>query len=117
MFARINHLAITSDNYATNARFDQGFQDRIVRKGEKTSRQIVDEGIKLVQGWHAAGRRFLRGIGRDSATARALEQYGTYKIENGQPDAGKDLLREALAIYARLGMRRGERVQERLLNV
>jgi hypothetical protein len=56
----------------------------------------------------------LRGIGHDAATARGLELYGRYKIENGEPDAGKDLLREALAIYARLGMRRGERVQAQL---
>ena len=63
------------------------------------------------------GLAVLRGIGHDAATARGLELYGRYKIENGEPDAGKDHLREALAIYARLGMRRGEKVQAQLQSV
>lgn len=60
------------------------------------------------------GLAVLRGIGNDAATARGLEVYGRYKIENGAQEAGTDLLREALVIYARLGMKRGEKVQAQL---
>jgi len=79
------------------------------------STELLGEGEEPpAEGYFRRGLAVLRGIGRDSATARALEQFGRYKIENGERDAGKDLLREALAIYARLGMRRGERVQQQL---
>lgn len=81
------------------------------------STDILSDGEAPAEGFFRRGLAVLRGIGRDSLVARALEQYGRYKIENGERDAGKDLLREALAIYSRLGMRRGEHVQEQLLHV
>ncbi len=77
--------------------------------------EIMDSpGEPPAETYFRRGLAVLRGIGHDAATARGLELYGRYKIENGEPDAGKDLLREALMIYARLGMRRGERVQAQL---
>jgi tetratricopeptide (TPR) repeat protein len=60
------------------------------------------------------GLDVLRAIGNDAQTARGLEVFGRYKIENGEQAAGTDLLREALAIYARLGLKRGEKVQAEL---
>lgn len=78
--------------------------------------QPVD-GEAPAEGYFRRGIAVLRAIGRDAVTARGLEEYARYKIENGERDAGIDLLREALAIYARLGMRRGERVQEQLHSV
>ncbi len=66
------------------------------------------------EGYFLRGLAVLRGIGNDAATARGLELFGRYKIENGGVESGTDLLREALAIYARLGMRRGEKVQAQL---
>jgi tetratricopeptide (TPR) repeat protein len=60
------------------------------------------------------GLAVLRGIGNDAATARGLELYGRYKLENGAQETGTDLLRESLVIYARLGMKRGEKVQAQL---
>lgn len=77
--------------------------------------EIMDNpGESGAESYLRRGLAVLRGIGHDAATARALEQYGRWKIENGQIDAGKDLLREALAIYARLGLPRGEQVQRDL---
>ncbi|MEZ4402119.1 MAG: tetratricopeptide repeat protein [Kofleriaceae bacterium] len=75
---------------------------------------VTAAGEPPAEGYFRRGLAVLRGIGHDSGTAKGLELYGRYKIENGQPDAGKDLMREALAIYARLGMRRGEKVQAAL---
>ena len=80
--------------------------------------EIMDSpGEPPAEAYFRRGLAVLRGIGHDAATARALELYGRYKIENGEPDVGKDHLREALAIYARLGLRRGERVQQQLQSV
>jgi tetratricopeptide (TPR) repeat protein len=77
--------------------------------------EIMDSpGEPAAETFFRRGLAVLRGIGHDSATAKALEQYGRYKIENGERDVGKDLLREALAIYARLGLPRGEKVQRDL---
>jgi tetratricopeptide (TPR) repeat protein len=66
------------------------------------------------EGYFRRGLDVLRGIGNDPATARGLEMFGRYKIENGAVESGTDLLREALAIYARLGLKRGEKVQAQL---
>ncbi len=69
------------------------------------------------EGYFRRGVEVLRGIGNDAQVARGLEQYGRFKIENGAAAAGTDLLREALAIYARLGLRRGEQVEAQLRTV
>ena len=66
------------------------------------------------EGFFRRGLAVLRDIGNDAATARGLELFGKYKIENGETAVGTDLLREALAIYARLGLKRGEKVQAQL---
>lgn len=60
------------------------------------------------------GVRLLRELGHESELARGLEQYGRYKLERGDLRAGKDLLREALLLFSKLDMKRGEEV-ERLL--
>jgi hypothetical protein len=54
----------------------------------------------------------LRQIGNDAELAKALEAHGRFLIESHDFGGGKDLLREALAIYARLGMRRGAEVEK-----
>lgn len=69
------------------------------------------------EGYFRRGVEVLRGIGNDAQVARGLELYGRFKIENGAAAAGTDLLREALAIYARLGLRRGEQVEAQLRTV
>ncbi len=58
------------------------------------------------------GVELLRKIGNESELARGLEQYGRYKIERGEIGAGKDLLREALLIFSRLGMPHGQEVEK-----
>ena len=54
----------------------------------------------------------LRQIGNDAELAKALEAHGRFMIESHDYGGGKDLLREALAIYARLGMKRGADVEK-----
>jgi tetratricopeptide (TPR) repeat protein len=66
------------------------------------------------EGYFRRGLAVLKAIGNDAQTARGLEMFGLYKIENGLHAQGTDLLREALAIYARLGLKRGEKVQAQL---
>jgi tetratricopeptide (TPR) repeat protein len=63
------------------------------------------------------GLELLREIGNESEVAKGLEQYGRYKIEQGQFGAGKDLLREALVIFTRLGMSRAREVEKVLAAV
>jgi len=80
--------------------------------------EIMDSpGEPEAETYFRRGLAVLRGIGNDAATARGLEMYAQYKLENGAIDEGKDLLREALVIYTRLGMKRGEKVQEQLQSV
>jgi tetratricopeptide (TPR) repeat protein len=58
-----------------------------------------------------------RQLGNDGALARALEAYGRFKIESGNYGEGKDLLREALMMFTRLGMKRGADVEKVLASV
>ncbi len=77
--------------------------------------EIMDEPTEPpAEGYFRRGLAVLRDIGNDAATARGLELFGRYKIENGAIEHGTDMLREALAIYARLGLKRGEKVQAEL---
>lgn len=48
----------------------------------------------------------LRAIGNDAALGKALLAYGRYKAETGQLAAGKDMLRDAIAVFAKLGLAR-----------
>ena len=73
-----------------------------------------DDGDPPAEQYFKRGLDVLREIGNDRGLARGLEQYGRYKVESGEPEAGRDLLREALAIYARLGTRRADAVQAQL---
>jgi tetratricopeptide (TPR) repeat protein len=59
----------------------------------------------------------LREIGNEAELARGLEQYGRYKIEQAAIAAGKDLLREALVIFSKLGMGRAAEVEKILASV
>ena len=54
--------------------------------------------------YFARGIDLLRALGNESELARGLERFGRYKIESGELPAGRDLLREAVGIFQRLGM-------------
>ena len=73
-----------------------------------------DDSAPAAEQYFQRGLDVLREIGNDRGVARGLEQHGRYKIDSGDPEAGRDLLREALAIYARLGTRRADAVQAAL---
>ncbi|HTJ43244.1 MAG TPA: tetratricopeptide repeat protein [Kofleriaceae bacterium] len=53
----------------------------------------------------------LRAIGNDAELAKALEAFGKFKIESHDYGGGKDLLREALVTFTRLGMKRAQDVE------
>jgi tetratricopeptide (TPR) repeat protein len=48
----------------------------------------------------------LRAIGNETALAKAQFAFGRYKAETGAISEGKDMLRDALAMFARLGLDR-----------
>jgi tetratricopeptide (TPR) repeat protein len=59
----------------------------------------------------------LRSIGNDAEYAKGLEAYARFLIENGRTLPGKDMLRDALAVFTRLGMKRAEDVELLLQSV
>lgn len=80
------------------------------------SRDDVD-GRPVAEQYFQRGLEVLREIGNDRGVARGLEQYARYKVESGDPEAGRDLLREALILYTRLGTRRADAVQAQLASL
>ncbi len=67
--------------------------------------------------YYQQGLELLRAIGNDAEHAKGLEAYGRFLIENGKTLAGKDQLREALAVFTRLGLRRAADVERVLSSV
>jgi tetratricopeptide (TPR) repeat protein len=57
----------------------------------------------------------LRAIGNDAALGKALAAFGRYKAETGDLGAGKDMLRDAIALFSRLGLARPAGDAEKLL--
>jgi len=57
----------------------------------------------------------LRAIGNEAQLGKALFAFGRYKAETGALAAGKDMLRDALAVFAKLGLRRSAGDAEKLL--
>ena len=57
----------------------------------------------------------LRAIGNQAQLGKALFAFGRYKAETGALAAGKDMLRDALAVFAKLGLRRSAGDAEKLL--
>jgi tetratricopeptide (TPR) repeat protein len=57
----------------------------------------------------------LRAIGNEAALGKALFAFGRYKAEMGSLGEGKDMLRDAIALFARLGLARPAGDAEKLL--
>jgi tetratricopeptide (TPR) repeat protein len=57
----------------------------------------------------------LKAIGNDAELGRALFAFGRYKAETGAIAAGKDMLRDAIALFAKLGLQRPAGDVEKLL--
>lgn len=57
----------------------------------------------------------LREIGNEAALGKALFAFGRYKAEMGSLAEGKDLLRDAIALFARLGLGRPAEDAQKLL--
>ena len=57
----------------------------------------------------------LRSIGNEAELGRALFAFGRYKAETGAIAAGKDMLRDAITLFAKLGLQRPHDDVEKLL--
>ena len=57
----------------------------------------------------------LANIGNDAALAKALFVFGRYKAETGEQAEAKDMLRDALMMFSKLGLERPSSEIERLL--
>ena len=57
----------------------------------------------------------LRSIGNDAALGKALFAFGRYKAETGAVAIGQDMLRDALAVFTKLGLKRPAADVESLL--
>ena len=64
---------------------------------------------------YAKAIEVLKAIGNDAALGKALFAFGRYKAEMGSLGDGKDMLRDAIALFSRLGLARPAGDAEKLL--
>jgi len=89
--------------------------------GDVLSASIHDEEVTDVGALPPAAMAFssaievLETIGNESVLARALFVFGRYKAEMGDHAAAKDMLRDALMMFSKLGLERPSSEVERLL--
>jgi tetratricopeptide (TPR) repeat protein len=89
--------------------------------GEVLSASIHDEEVTDVGALPPAEMAFssaievLSTIGNDSVLAKALFVFGRYKAEMGDHAEAKDMLRDALMMFSKLGLERPSSEVERLL--
>lgn len=57
----------------------------------------------------------LRSINKEAALGRALLAFGRYRIESGELGEGKDMVRDALTLFSKLGLARPTAEAEKLL--
>jgi tetratricopeptide (TPR) repeat protein len=57
----------------------------------------------------------VRSIGNEAALGKALFAFGRYKAEVGDISDGKDMLRDAIMVFAKLGLQRPANEAEKLL--
>jgi len=74
-------------------------------------------GLSPTESHYQVAVDMLRAIGNDAELGKALEAYGRYMIECGRVGDGKDMLREALIVFTRLGLPRGAEVEKILQSV
>ena len=85
---------------------------------EKTLERVPPPGQPPVaDSYFARGVELLRQIGNESELARGLERYGRYKIDHGDTPGGVQLLREALSLFSKLGMKEQRELEKVLAAV
>ena len=57
----------------------------------------------------------LRGINNEAELGKALLAFGRYKIESGELAEGKDMIRDAIMLFSKLGLARPAADAEKLL--
>ena len=89
--------------------------------GDVLSTSLYDtsqsQGGLVVDAAHAYAQAIdvLRTIGNEAGLGKALFAFGRYKAETGDVADGKDLLRDAIAVFAKLGLARPATDAEKLL--
>jgi tetratricopeptide (TPR) repeat protein/MoxR-like ATPase len=74
---------------------------------------LNEDGVEITsEEFFKRGVELFRQLGNDSELAKGLERFGRYKLERGDVAGGRELLREAQAIFSRLGMKAGEAVKK-----
>jgi Tetratricopeptide repeat len=79
--------------------------------GELSSRTAETQ---QARDYHSQALVIARGLGAPREEARALEGIGHSHLQDGNPGEGIAHLKQALAIYQRIGAPRARRVQETL---
>jgi tetratricopeptide (TPR) repeat protein len=79
--------------------------------------EAPDSAAPAAEHYFRRGLDLLRQIGNEAELGRGLEQYGRYKVELGHLGEGRDILKEALLVYTKLGMKRGEDVEKVLASI
>jgi tetratricopeptide (TPR) repeat protein len=89
--------------------------------GEIFSANLYDADAEGSSGGSPAAKAFAtavklaKSIGNDATIGRTLFAHGRFKAEQGQIADGRDLLRDALTVFSRLGLSRQATDVERLL--
>ena len=71
---------------------------------------------RQARGHHVRALAIARDLGAAAEEARALEGIGWSHIQDGHPGRGTGQLRQALAIYQRIGAPDAQRIQETILS-
>jgi tetratricopeptide (TPR) repeat protein len=66
---------------------------------------------KAAEDFFTRGVALFREIGNEAELAIGLERFGAFRVERGDTVEGRKLLKEAEAIFTRLGMRAGDTVR------
>jgi tetratricopeptide (TPR) repeat protein len=67
-----------------------------------------ETGSKAADDFFTRGVELFRQMGNEGELAKGLERFGRYKLERGDIEAGRVLIREAHALFQKLGMKKAE---------
>jgi uncharacterized membrane protein len=90
--------------------------DKVLNSDEMAAVRAEVGGVSSLeaQARHEQALTIATGIALLTEEARALEGIGQCHLQNGPPDQGAASLRQALAIYHRIGSANARRVQQTL---
>ena len=78
------------------------FQSQLCQLWEMTAQKARIHGVRVCM------LRLGVVLGNEGELAKGLERFGRYKLERGEIEAGRGLIREAHALFQKLGMKKSE---------